>query len=51
MLIGDVAIHTSVTENTTTPIDSIASRSRGEGSFVLMPAKNSDAANSTTPST
>ena len=50
-LTGETAIQTSVHTNTTTPIVNIATPSRRDGSFVLIPAKKSAVANSTTPST
>lgn len=50
-LIGEAAIHTAVKKKMVQPIASIAQRSRGAVSLVLMPAKNSDDANRTTPST
>lgn len=50
-LTGEVAIQASVQTKTTSPIVSIATLSRRDGSLVLMPAKKSAAANITTPST
>lgn len=50
-LIGNVAIHATVVTKTTTPKPSSTPWSRALPSFVLMPAKNKAAANSTTPST
>jgi hypothetical protein len=51
MLTGEVAIQRAVRRKTAQPIESITTRSFGEVSFVLMPAKNSAEANRTTPST
>jgi putative flavoprotein involved in K+ transport len=50
-LTGNVAIQPTVTRKTTTPKPSKTMRRRRDGSFVLIPAKNSAAANSTTPRT
>ena len=51
MLTGEVMIHTAVKTKTRQPMESITTRSRGDASLVLMPAKKSDEANRTTPST
>ena len=48
---GEVAIQTAVQRKTAQPMASIATRSLGDVSLVLMPAKNSAEANRTTPST
>ena len=50
-LTGEVAIQSAVRRKTAQPIASIATRRLGVVSLVLMPAKNSAEANSTTPST
>ena len=50
-LTGEVAIQIAVPRKTAQPIASIATRSLGEVSLVLMPAKNSAEAKRTTPST
>ena len=51
MLTGEVTIHTAVRRKTVQPMESITTRSLREASLVLMPAKKSDDANNTTPST
>src|SRR5213596_1986444 len=48
---GEVAIHRAVRRKTAQPMESIATRSLGEVSLVLIPAKKSADANRTTPST
>jgi hypothetical protein len=51
MLTGDAAIHAAAPVNTTQAMTSRALRGPGALSFVLIPAKKSATANSTTPST
>ena len=51
MLTGEVTIHAAVRMKTVHPIESITTRSLGDANLVLMPAKKSDDANRTTPST
>ena len=51
MLTGEVAIQIVVSRKTAQPMPSIATRSLGAVSLVLMPAKNSADAKRTTPST
>ena len=48
---GEVAIQTSVPRKSVQPIASSTTRRRGVASFVLMPAKKSEDAKSTTPRT
>ena len=48
---GNVAIHPTAPRKSTTAIPTSTSCDRRSRSFVLMPAKNSTAANSTTAST
>ena len=50
-LTGEVAIQRAVPRNTAHPMQSIAMRSLGDVSLVLIPAKNRADANRTTPST
>ena len=50
-LTGEVAIQMAVRRKTAQPMESIATRSLGDVSLVLMPAKNSADANRTTPRT
>ena len=50
-LTGNVAIHTADPRNSAVPTTSSAFRAAGVWSLVLIPAKNSAAANSTTPRT
>ncbi len=50
-LTGEVAIQIAVPRKTAHPIESITTRSLGDVSFVLIPAKKSAEANRTTPST
>jgi hypothetical protein len=50
-LMGNVASQTAVPTKTATPTTRSATRGPVVRSFVLMPAKNNDAANKTTPST
>jgi hypothetical protein len=51
MLTGNVASQATVPTKMTTPKPSRSIRRRGDGSFKLIPAKKSTAANSTTQST
>ena len=51
MLTGEVAIQIAVPRKTAHPMQSITTRSLGDVSLVLMPAKNRAEAKRTTPST